>query len=220
MASENTPSTIKSTQIKSLYLHGFLSSGKSQKGQWLLTANHSKTEPPLGELYCPTYSQKNLLEGVQSIQEQLLSWREKGHPLLLIGSSLGGYLAQYFAHHFNCPYVMINPALNPVSLLSDYLGTHQNPYTNETVVVDEELCGQLQRLNISTLNPKLPSLLLADHDDEVVDIEFAVQLYANKLKDKHRTFIYPGGTHAFTHMPEAWLEIQKFIQVMREESVF
>lgn len=205
--------TSEKTAIKTLYLHGFLSSGNSQKGQWLLQANQ-QANYPLGELYCPTYSQQDLMASIKTLQGVLSEWQQQASvegqtvKLLIIGSSLGGYLAQYFAHQFNCRYVMINPALNPIALFNDFLGTHINPYTGEQIDVDQVFCRQIAQLEVETPNAKLESLLLVDEDDEVVDIPFAVEKYQHLAKAK--TLIYPQGNHAFSHMPEAWLEILKF----------
>lgn len=216
MSLEKTPSRIFNTQIKTLYLHGFLSSGASQKGQWLHKANRQHSARPLGELSCPTYRQKNLLLGISTIEQQLQQWQSGNqsttaiNKMVIIGSSLGGYLAQYFANQFDCAYIMINPTLNPIALFEDYLGQHTNPYTGEQVEINQDYCSQLAKLEVETPNADLASLLLVDEGDEVVDIPYACQKYHNVSLSN--TVVYSGGNHAFQHMSEAWWEIQTFIK--------
>ncbi|MBO1925147.1 YqiA/YcfP family alpha/beta fold hydrolase [Thiomicrorhabdus sp. 6S3-12] len=195
--------------LKTLYLHGFLSSGNSHKAQWLKKRNALNSVHPLGEMFCPTYEQKSLQDGLKTLDALLGQWRKQNYRIRLIGSSLGGYLAQYYAHKYAVPYIMINPALNPLSLFDDYLGRHTNPYTGEVIEVNETFCKVLADLQIAHLNPEIPSLLLADMEDEVVDIPFAYERY--KEQPKARSILFPGGDHAFQHLPEAWEEIKRFM---------
>ncbi|BBP45934.1 esterase YqiA [Thiosulfatimonas sediminis] len=197
---------------KTLYLHGFLSSEQSKKGQWFVQANQAQQSFPLGELLTLGYRQSDLLTGIGVIEKQLQTWHSQGASVVLIGSSLGGYLAQYFAHKYACAYIMINPALNPLSLFDTYLGEHRNPYTQEVVHINAAYKNQLAQLEITPLNPMLASLLLVDDGDEVVDIDFACALYQDL--PNARVCRYPGGNHAFTHLPEAWLEINNFIDAL------
>lgn len=209
-----TDKKVSEKELKTLYLHGFLSSGNSYKAQWLEKQNASSASRPLGEMFCPTYSQRALDAGLRSIDATLAQWHKQQSRILLIGSSLGGYLVQHYAHKYAVPYVMINPALNPLSLFSDYLGRHTNPYTGEVITVDEAFCRVLEDLQVPRLNPDIPSLLLADMEDEVVDIPFAYKRY--KEQPEARSVLFPGGDHAFQHLPEAWGEIQRFIIEIEE----
>jgi len=199
-----------------LYLHGFLSSGESYKGRWFTEKNLSTTNSPLGKIICPTYSQKDLLAGIAPIEALLQRWQETGHQVLLMGSSLGGYLAQYYGNRFNLPYIMINPALNPCDLFEDYLGEHTNPYTGETLVLRAEYQSVLAKLEVAAPNPEIHSLLLADSADEIADIPFAVNKYQNLLHAQ--TIIYPGGNHAFIHLEEAWPEIVAFAKSLKRQA--
>ncbi|QKI89156.1 YqiA/YcfP family alpha/beta fold hydrolase [Thiomicrorhabdus xiamenensis] len=204
-----TDKKVSENDLKTLYLHGFLSSGNSYKAQWFKKRNIQNSAHPLGEMFCPTYSQQSLADGLKSIDTTLARWQKQNSRICLIGSSLGGYLVQYYAHKYAIPYIMINPALNPLSLFDDYLGQHTNPYTGEIIEVNEAFFSVLADLQVSQLNPEIPSLLLADKADEVVDIPFALQRY--KALPNAKSILFPGGDHTFQHLPEAWEEIKLFI---------
>lgn len=196
--------------LQTLYLHGFLSSAASQKGQWFARQNRQHPKTPLGEFHCPTYHQKNLPAGLTALESQLKVWQDNQSPVLLIGSSLGGYLVQYLGNRYQFPYVMINPALNPCELFNDYLGNHRNPHTGETLVLDHEYQHTLAKFDIPSPNPNLPTLLLADAADEVIDLDYAVQKYHHQ--PRARVQVYPGGNHNFTHLILAWQEILDFVE--------
>ncbi|MBN2647729.1 MAG: hypothetical protein JXR44_08085 [Thiotrichales bacterium] len=193
-----------------LYLHGFLSSGCSAKAAWLRQMNRSDPQRPLGQWHAPTYAQANLLDSVQKLETRLQSWQLRREPFVLIGSSLGGYLAQYLAHQFSAPYVLINPALAPLTLFTAYQGEHRNPYTSEKVWVNSAFSEALAALAVPHLNLQLPSLLLADLADEVVDLQPAIKLYQSLPNAQVTGFL--GGNHAFAHRKEAWPLIADFVQ--------
>ena len=126
---------------------------------------------------------------------------------MLIGSSLGGYYAQYLAHRFKLKTVLINPALMPLTTLSDYLGENTNFYTGEKYTLTQAHLDALLSLDIPDpcITP-VPTLLLLDKGDEILDYRVAVARYQNCAE----IVMFNGGDHQFQHMTESLPRIEAF----------
>jgi len=83
--------------IRILYLHGLESEQGGAKVGYL-SANHYVYAPAI------KYSEPNLLE-------QIISSIEVFKPDVIIGSSMGGYLANELSIKFGIPAILLNPAL-------------------------------------------------------------------------------------------------------------
>jgi len=199
-------------QLNILYIHGFISSAQSLKAQvirqWAGQNNYC--------FHCPTYPQYSAAKSVAELRHILDAHRADQSSWMIIGSSLGGFYAQFLAHKYSYPYVMINPALDPFSLFERYQGEHQNPQTQEQVLINPEYLTQLANYEIQVPDPRLVSLLLMDEKDEVIDVAFAKQKYSGL--PLNRTRIYSEGNHDFTHMAEGLLEIERLIATVQSQS--
>jgi len=205
-----------------VYLHGFLSSQQSQKGQWF-----KQTLPSLMaqegrrhrcQVLTPDYPMGNPHESVDYLEHFIkhaglleLGSEEKW---FLAGSSMGGFYAQYLAHAYNKPYLMINPALDPMSLFIDYEGEHTNPYTGEKILVNQQYRDDIKEY-YQHPSQEIPSLLLLDKGDEIIPYELAERLYGLKTQ-YHKTLVFEGGDHAFEHLEDSRGVIKQFVQ----EAVF
>ncbi|HHS99635.1 MAG TPA: hypothetical protein ENK73_02150 [Thiomicrospira sp.] len=206
-----------------VYLHGFLSSGNSEKGQWLKQelakeqSGHSNDESPhvFSQIITLTYPIKSPKDSVDNIESILLEALENNSNVVLMGSSMGGYYAQCLGQKYNIPYIMINPALHPEPIFRESIGAHTNPATGERFTINEGYISDLKKYDVETPNPKIATLLLIDKDDEVIDVNYAISRYQADLKNKNslnnRSVIYSGGDHRFVHMQQAWSEIKKFV---------
>ena len=183
-----------------IYLHGFNSTGDSAKGRFL------KENLLDISVLTPTYhfdSRRAIPRLEKLIQENLSA----ENPLMLIGSSLGGYYAQYLAHQFKLKTVLINPALMPLTTLSDYLGENTNFYTGEKYNLTQAHLDALLSLDIPDpcITP-VPTLLLLDKGDEILDYRVAVARYQNCAE----IVMFNGGDHQFQHMAESFPRIEAF----------
>lgn len=203
-----------------LYLHGFLSSGNSEKGQWLKKIvnqqNLEQANDVFNEIVTPTYSIKSPYASVSQIESLLKKMLDdKTKKVVLLGSSMGGYYAQYLGQKYHLPYIMINPALNPSPIFNENLGCHINPATHEKFCIDEAYIDELQGFNVNQLNREIPALLLIDTDDEVIDVDYALNRYESSSCESQFSMVkYSGGDHRFIHMEQAWLEINKFLNTL------
>ena len=183
-----------------IYLHGFNSTGSSAKGQ--LLKDHLPDLPVL----TPTYHH-DPTTAIAFLEQLVVKNLQQNQPLMLIGSSLGGYYAQYLAHQYNIKTVLINPALMPLATLHGYLGENTNFYTGETYTLTQAHLDALLTLDVpDPCTESVPTLLLLDKNDEVLDHQIAASRYQNCAE----VVIFDGGDHQFQHLPESIPRIKEF----------
>jgi len=182
-----------------IYLHGFNSSGASAKGQFL--------KQQLGDITVLTpsyhYDPARAIDMLQHLIEASLAL---DNNIMLAGSSLGGYYAQYLAHYYRLKQVLINPALMPLSTLDNYLGENINFYTGERYELKARHLDTLRTLDVPApcIEP-VPTLLLLDKGDEVLDYHAAIERYQACADVR----LFEGGDHAFQHLPDALSPIRE-----------
>jgi len=185
-----TKNVLTKTQVHILYLHGFNSSPESEKA--IVTRQYFAEHFPAVHFHCPQIASKPIDAILQL--EQLInhfSFSDDNPQWYFIGSSLGGYFSTYFSEKYQRPAVLINPAIKPYQLLTDYLGEQVNPYTNEVYQVTVDFIEQLKKLEQSKL-VKNNYLLMVQTGDEVLDYRQAVKFYQNAQIIEQQ-----GGDHSF-----------------------
>ena len=116
--------------------------------------------------------------------------------MTLVGSSLGGFYATYFAEKLGLRAVLINPAVKPQLGLESYLGIQQNLYTGEPYELTRRHIEEWRALDTPTVHPER-YLLLVETGDEVLDYRDAVRKYAGC-----RQVVVEGGDHSLKSFPE------------------
>ncbi|MGD8575848.1 MAG: YqiA/YcfP family alpha/beta fold hydrolase [Thiohalophilus sp.] len=176
-----------------IYLHGFNSSGASAKGQFLREHLDDITVLTPSYYYNPTRT-------VAMLRELIEQSLRLDNNLLLAGSSLGGFYTQYLAREYSLKNVLINPALLPLDTLENYLGENVNYYTGERYILNREHLAALEALDVpQPCESALPTLLLLDKGDEVLDYRVALGRY----HDCAKICLFEDGDHAFQHMPDS-----------------
>ena len=102
-----------------LYLHGLRSSPNSVKATKM--AHRVKTQAPGVTWWCPQLP-ASPREAMALLQAGAADW-----PLdrtAIVGSSLGGFYAAWLARQWQCPAVLLNPAVHPARDLARHLGEH------------------------------------------------------------------------------------------------
>ena len=112
---------------------------------------------------------------------------------LIVGTSMGGWLAAELGSSLEIPFVAINPAVDPSQTLRKYIGA------------SEDYQGRPYRLTESAVASYYPiakngcGLILLDEGDEVIDARHTQEV----LKQHYQIEVFEGGNHRFAHMEEA-----------------
>ena len=128
--------------------------------------------------------------------------------LAVAGSSLGGFYATWLAERYQCPAVLINPAVKPHELLRKYLGENTNYYTDERWILDESHIEQFRQLYIEEISDPERYLLMLQTGDQALDYREALDKYA-----ACPSIIEQGGSHEFTGFERYLDKILSFCKV-------
>ena len=188
--------------INLLYIHGFNSSPQSMKAE--LTRKYIAENHPEVNFYCPQVipAPNSAIEQLENIiaLEPIDSW-------YIVGSSLGGYFATYFAEKYQIKVVLINPAVKPFDLMADILPEQVNPYTKERYQVLAQHVDELKALEQENIS-KNNYLVMVQTGDEVLDYQQAVEKYRHC-----QLVIEQGGDHSFIDYENALPNIALFFNL-------
>lgn len=183
-----------------LYLHGFRSSPSSFKAQAAL--DYMNTHGLGGRFFCPQLPESPF----QSVS--LASQLMEGHDpenILLIGSSLGGYYANFLAERTGCKAVLLNPVIDPWQVKA---GMENPPGTLELAEWEmdrEKYADELRRFAVRHITRPERYLLIAATGDELLDYRQMSAHYENA-----RQIIIQGSDHSLPEFPDYLDEILSF----------
>lgn len=184
-----------------IYIHGFNSapqSVKAQQTQRYFNDRGSDFGVHIAE-FPP--EPKNAMQALERLCDDLQPNQLAG----FIGSSLGGYYSLYLHWRYRKPAVLVNPAVRPYELLSDYLGENENLYTGERYLVTSEHMCQLKALDrVAEAQPE-SLYLLTQTADEVLSYQEACQALG-----RSKAWIQAGGDHSFVDYPLVLPSIEHF----------
>lgn len=190
-----------------IYLHGFSSSAASNKAavfkQALATIPFHVLDYPAHQPHAAVASITRAITGALAATPE--------EPVILMGSSMGGFYAQFLAAALDVVdgVIMINPALQPQLTLKPYIGTNINMVTGEPFELSRQDFDDLAEYDLGPVPAVKPVLVLLDEGDEVIDYRVAAEFYRNRAE----VLIYPGGSHRFEHIEQAIEEIEKFLEL-------
>lgn len=188
------------TDFYLLYLHGFNSSPLSSKAR--ATFDHCIRLGIADRIAVPELPHIPALAIAQMceiIEAQTL-------PVVLMGSSLGGYYATFLAERYGLRAALINPAVNPADLWHEHLGENRNYYSGRRYTITEEHVQQLRDLEIMPLAQAQNYLLLVQMGDETLDYRLAVDKYKSST-----SIIQAGGSHSFENYQQMLPTIFQFL---------
>lgn len=177
-----------------LYIHGFASCGNSNKTK-LLRDNFKG-------VLCPDVP-VDPEEAIAFLQKLIIA----NDIDLIIGSSLGGFYASYFAEKFEIKTVLLNPSTQPFITLAPYVGTNEFFCSGETFEWKKEHITKLWSYAISQNSIKSPLLVLLQKGDEVLDYTKAEDVYKN-----YEVIVQEGGNHRFENLDEYLDKIREFMK--------
>ena len=130
--------------------------------------------------------------------------------MIVIGSSLGGFWAHYFANRIGAKgLVMINPVADPAARATVHMGEHYSKKRDKQIVVTEQTVEGYRALEPAP-DAGLKSLLLLAEDDEVLDYRDAVATYG---ENEHTTIVYyKEGSHRLDiKRPDVMSKIRAYV---------
>lgn len=170
-----------------LYLHGFLSSPQSHKAQF--TSKYCERTRCVERIIIPTL-QWGPVAAIEQLHAIMATIRDQN--VVLIGSSLGGFYATHLAEHYGIPAALVNPAVAPFDRWQDYLGEHQNFYSDDVITVTNTHIAELENLDVKSLSNPENFLLLVEQGDETLDYRNAVRKYAQSAQ-----IVHADGNHSY-----------------------
>ena len=185
-----------------LYFHGFASSSDSDKAR-IIKSYISKVSKKIN-MITPDLS-NNFKEANNQINK-LIDENKKDY--VFMGSSLGGYYANYFGSINNSKVILINPAIPPLKGFEEYLGENQNYSTGEKFIVTKEDIKFLRSLEIKELNNQKNILVLLESGDEVLNFIETVKYFQGSNID-----ITFGGNHSYESVDTKLEKIVKFLNI-------
>ena len=186
-----------------LYLHGFRSSPLSFKARLI---GQRIAQLGLDHLYqCPQLpaSPKEASALARDLALNMLDGA-RSDELTLIGSSLGGYYANWLAEEIGCRAALLNPAVRPPRDLEKYVGVTTAFHSNEVFEFKQSYIGELQELSVGITRPER-YFLLAATGDEVLDWREMVAHYAGA-----RQHVIEGSDHGINEFAEYVDEVLAF----------
>lgn len=174
-------------RLQLVYLHGFLSSSQAFKARQL--EGYIKKQNLAIDFYCP-----NLPENPAKALPFIAAFLKNLHPkpIALVGSSLGGFYAQYFAYKNGYNAVLINPVVDIANRMQLFLGAHQNPYTGKVFTIDTQDAAAMKQAATTIKQPPKNLFVLLQMADEVLDAKLASRYFYQNI-----CIIEPKGEHQF-----------------------
>jgi predicted esterase YcpF (UPF0227 family) len=173
-----------------VYLHGFNSSPKSAKAR--APEKYLEKRGEAAQFVCPQLPPRPDM-AVATIDAELA---RHARPITLVGSSLGGFYATWFAEKRGLRAVLINPAVEPHVGLRAHLGPQQGFDGGASYELTEDYLHQWKKLCLDAVHPTR-YFLLVETSDEVLNCGIAVAKYRGA-----RQKVVQGGDHSFASFSE------------------
>ena len=169
-----------------VYLHGFLSSPLAKKAQVLAKALQSRGL----ELYAP-----DLTMSPDEVERSLSRWAEGRDmsQVAVVGASLGGFYAAWFASRYPIRSVLLNPATRPWDILSRYVGVQRLYDSDRTFEVKADFGSMLRRMNASIPVSDDKRLVIVTTGDAVVDYRQTLERFPD-----NRCHVVQGSDHGIS----------------------
>ena len=184
-----------------LFVHGFGSSGRGDKARllknWCQAQGISFMAPSLPNI--PELAIETLQEIIETMQ--------KHESIGLVGSQLGGFYATWLANHYDLPYVLVNPSVEPYITLERAIGQGVNFHDSSSYEWNEQHTASLLPFKVEQPATKR-CLLLVQTGDELLDYRQAVGYYSAA-----KQIVEEGGNHGFAGFDKHLKTITDFLKV-------
>lgn len=185
-----------------VYLHGFASAGTSQK------SDNLKREFGVDNVIAPDLplDPKEVVATITNIIKSV-----KNYPIIFVGTSLGGFYANYFAQKYDCPAILVNPATIPSKTLFRAVGPVKNFKTGEISEWKVEYLDTLAKMEkeVGTIHTGGLVNLFVSRDDEIIDPDETLANYPHTV---HTTITDTGGHRYNEHFDKVIDRIKEIIK--------
>ncbi|QWD65024.1 YqiA/YcfP family alpha/beta fold hydrolase [Polynucleobacter sp. MWH-UH2A] len=187
-----------------VYLHGFRSSPRSSKA--VMTGEGinaiSTLDNPI-QWYCPQLL-ASPKESMAMVEKQI---QESGaDQMVVVGSSLGGFYANYLAEKYNCKAVLLNPAVRAARELAPHVGMMTAYDSDEPFDFRSEYIDELKALQVEKITNPSRYFLIAAKGDELLDWQEMVHFYPGA---KH--LVLDGSDHGIADYADHLPRVLEFI---------
>ena len=187
-----------------VYLHGFRSSPRSSKA--VMTGEAVKAlataDNPI-EWYCP-----QLLASPKQSMEMVIQHidQTKADQIIVIGSSLGGFYANYLAEKYGCKAVALNPAVRAARELAPHVGMMTAYDSDEPFDFRPEYIDELKALQVERISIPSRYFLIAAKGDELLDWKEMSEFYTGA-----KQLVLEGSDHGISDYPKYLPQVLEFI---------
>jgi len=187
-----------------VYLHGFRSSPRSSKAVMTGAAVKAMSNPknPI-EWYCP-----QLLASPKVSMALVTKHIEESNAdsVVVVGSSLGGFYANYLAEKYGCKAVALNPAVRAAHELAPHVGMLTAYDSDEPFDFRPEYIDELKALQVEGISNPSRYFLIAAKGDELLDWQEMSAFYLGA-----KQLILEGGDHGISDYSMHLPAVLKFI---------
>ena len=184
-----------------IYFHGFASTGTGPKVDALKSAfpNDVVLAPDLPS------DPVDVILTINSIIDKV-----KNYPLIFVGTSLGGFWANYFGQVYDVPAVLVNPSTRPSQTLAQRVNTEVvNYHTGDIIKItakDIDRFKSLESTIESLYNGALVHLFVAEDDNVINPAVTLENIKYTKFKS-----VTPDGGHRYS---EKWNDVISHMQAI------
>jgi predicted esterase YcpF (UPF0227 family) len=187
-----------------LYLHGFRSSPQSHKAR--LMAAYVRAHHPAVAWWCPQLP-PSPRAAAELIASSTADWPRA--QMAVVGSSLGGFYATWWAEQSGCRAVVLNPAVNPARDLAAAIGEQTAWHdASQHFFFRPEYIAELRALEPGRLAHPERYFALIAQGDEVLDWREMAARYAGGT-----VLVLPGGDHALGDFDAHLDAVAHFLQL-------
>ena len=187
-----------------VYLHGFRSSPRSSKA--VMTGEGIKAisspEKPI-QWYCPQLL-ASPKESMAMVEDHIKQFG--ADQIVVVGSSLGGFYANYLAEKYGCKAIVLNPAVRAARELAPHVGMMTAYDSDEPFDFRPEYIDELRSLQVEKISNPSRYFLIAAKGDELLDWQEMVGFYPGA---KH--LVLEGSDHGIADYADHLPQVLKFI---------
>jgi predicted esterase YcpF (UPF0227 family) len=156
------------------------------------------------EWYCP-----QLLASPKKSMEMVIEHIEKSKAddMVVIGSSLGGFYANFLAEKYGCKAITLNPAVRAPRELAPHVGMMTACDSDEPFHFRQEYVDELSDLQVDSITNPSRYFLLAAKGDELLDWREMVGFYVGAHQ-----LVLEGGDHGISDYAIYLPQVLNFIE--------